>query len=198
VADDGSTSAVTGAASSDERCRRRRVVADGETTPRTIGVPVELDVYDAAIVPRRPSRGARVVVPVAVVLLLAFAWWEGARSRDSAAAHDSVAAVIVAVVVAAIVLGRGRQRVRSAAWLVGARPALPRSPYEVGVAVWAVLIAAVLTWDLASVIVQAHALPTLSYWIGHLTRYDGGRAVVFALWVGLGVYLAAGWRTEAP
>jgi len=136
-------------------------------------------------------------VPVAVVLLTAFAWWEGARSRDSAAAHDSVAAMVVAVAVAAVVLGRGRQRVGSADWLAAARPRhVSRSRYEVGVAVWTVLLGAVVAWDLVSFIVQAHALPTLSYWIGHVIRYRLGRAVVFALWLGLGLYLAAGWRTE--
>jgi hypothetical protein len=68
----------------------------------------------------------------------------------------------------------------------------------VAAVVWSVLVAATVGWDLVSFVVQSHTLPTLSYFIGRVTRYRVGKGVVFALWLSLGGYLAAGWRTEAP
>jgi hypothetical protein len=67
----------------------------------------------------------------------------------------------------------------------------------VAVVLWAALVAATVGWDLVSFVFQSHDLPTLSYFIGQVTRYRIGRGVVFAVWLSLGGYLAAGWRTKA-
>ena len=64
--------------------------------------------------------------------------------------------------------------------------------------VWTVVIAGVVGWDLVSFIYQSPALPTLSYFIGHVTRYRVGRGLFFALWLVVGVFLVSGWRTETP
>jgi hypothetical protein len=64
--------------------------------------------------------------------------------------------------------------------------------------VWFIVITGIVGWDLVSFIFQSHALPTLSYFIGHVTRYKIGRGLFFALWLGVGAYLVAGYRAEAP
>lgn len=121
--------------------------------------------------------------------------WEGLQWRQSAAAHWSVGLSVVAVVVLAVVLGRGRQAQRSRDWLSAAARAVAgwrrTRRLALGVAVWTVLIVAVVGWDLASFARQSHDLPTLSYQFGRVTRWHWGRAVVFAAWLAAGLGLAA-------
>jgi hypothetical protein len=128
------------------------------------------------------------------VPLAALSAWEGTLWRQSAAAHWSVGLSIAAVVVLAVVLGRGRQAEGSGAWLSGAARAVAgwrRTPsLTTGVAVWAVLIAAVVGWDLTSFVHQSHELPTLSYQFGRVTRWHWGRALVFAAWLAAGLGIA--------
>jgi len=50
--------------------------------------------------------------------------------------------------------------------------------------------------QVVSFAVQSHALPTLSYYVGHVTRYRIGRGLFFALWLGCGSYLVGAWRRE--
>lgn len=127
-------------------------------------------------------------------MLVALAVWEGMQWRQSPAAHWSVGLSIAVAVVLALVLGRGRQAQRSSAWVSEAGRSVTgwrRTPRLSGaVAVWAVLILAVVGFDLVSFLHQSHDLPTLSYEIGRLTRWHWGRAVVFAAWLAAGVGLA--------
>ena len=76
-------------------------------------------------------------------------------------------------------------------------PAQPR-PAVVSTLVWSILIVGLVSWDLVSFIFQSPALPTLSYFIGHVTRNRLGRGVLFALWLGAGVSLASARRAEGP
>ena len=132
-----------------------------------------------------------------------FIAWEGTLAQSSMPAHVSVLAVIALALAAAGVMGRSRQRRPSAAWLrdgaVAFRDGLAcpgRRPLalRIGVAVWVVLAAATIGWDLTSFLHQSHSLPTLSRFVGAVTRAAWGRATVFAAWLALGAYLAAGGR----
>jgi hypothetical protein len=110
-----------------------------------------------------------------------------------------VALLVGVALVTAIVLGRGRQRRSSGAWIALSADWIqhwrtqPRSLRTV-VIVWTALVVAVVGWDLVNFIVQSHALPTLSYFIGRLSRYQVGRGVLFALWLVIGAYLVAAGR----
>jgi hypothetical protein len=110
--------------------------------------------------------------------------------------------MVAGAFVLALVLGRRRQRQTSRTWVAQSAHGVhtwrmqPRS-MVVAVILWAALVAATVGWDLVSFIFQSHALPTLSYFIGQVTRYRIGRGLCFALWLGLGGYLVAGWRTKA-
>jgi hypothetical protein len=130
--------------------------------------------------------------------LVALAAWEGTLDRQSAAAHWSVAAVIAAAIVVTVVAGRSHQRTTSRVWLASSwRSAASwreRPVYAAGVGVWVVVVLAVVGWDVTSFVAQAHDLPTLSYFVGRVTRYEWGRAAVFAAWLAVGGYLAVGWR----
>jgi hypothetical protein len=136
-------------------------------------------------------------------LILALSAWQAELSRHSSDAHWSVALLIVAGFGAALVLGRGRQEQTTRRWvaqnvhLVRTWPTRPRSAVVSAVA-WAVLIGGVVAWDLVSFVVQSHDLPTLSYFIGHVTRYAAGRGLLFAVWLGVGAYLVSARRTERP
>ena len=55
-----------------------------------------------------------------------------------------------------------------------------------------------MAWDAVSFAEQSHTFPTLSYYIGHITRYDAGRGVLFALWLAVGAYVALGHRRTGP
>jgi hypothetical protein len=152
----------------------------------------------------RPSPRAG-LVPLAYAALvtgvLALSAWQGHLSRRSPGTHWTVALLALTVTGAAIVLGHGRQRDTTRQWT--ARSLLlvrtwraNRRLAVVSVAVWSVLIVGVVGWDLVSFIFQSHAIPTLSYFIGHVTRHAPGRAIFFALWVGVGAYLATARRVE--
>jgi hypothetical protein len=128
--------------------------------------------------------------------------WQAGLTRDSPGARWSVALLVGVALVMAIVLGRGRQRRTSGAWI--AQSALwvqhwrtqPRS-LRIAVIVWTVLVVAVVGWDLVNFIVQSHALPTLSYFIGRVSRYRAGRGLLFAVWLVIGACLVAGGRAKA-
>jgi hypothetical protein len=113
-----------------------------------------------------------------------------------------VALLVGVALVMAIVLGRGRQRRSSGAWIARSADWIqhwrtqPRS-LRIAVIVWTALVVAVVGWDLVNFIVQSHALPTLSYFIGRVSRYQVGRGVLFAVWLVIGVYLVAGGRAKA-
>lgn len=108
-------------------------------------------------------------------------------------------ALLAAAVPAVLVLGCGRQRTRSRRWVADAVHAVRQArdfpaPKVAGVAIWTVLVLAIAVWDVFSFVHQAHDLPTLSYYIGKVTRYDWGRGVCFATWLCIGAWLIAGWR----
>jgi len=153
----------------------------------------------------RPSgRTSRSAVGFALLVagVIALSAWQAQLSRDSAGAHWGVALVVRAVV-SAIILGRRRQSRTTAAWIAGnIRAVRSWRSQPVGAVistlVWTVVIAGVVGWDLVSFIYQSPALPTLSYFIGHVTRYRVGRGLFFALWLVVGVFLVSGWRTETP
>jgi hypothetical protein len=153
----------------------------------------------------RPPRADAVPIAYAVLtaLILALSAWQAQLSRDSSDARWSVALLIVAGFGAALVLGRGRQNQATRRWvaqnahLVRTWRTRPRSAV-ISVLVWAVLIGGVVAWDLVSFVVQSHDLPTLSYFIGHVTRHAVGRGLLFAAWLAVGAYLVSARRTERP
>lgn len=156
----------------------------------------------------RSVFGASLAGVVVRLAAIAFAIWEGTLRRTQASAHWSVLATIAAGVAAAVLLGRGRQRATSGAWLRSggatilgdlSRPAGGRraAPLIAATAVWVLLICAVIGWDLYSFAREVPYLPTLSRLFGDVTRYEWGRALVFAGWLALGADLAAGWRRPA-
>jgi hypothetical protein len=128
-------------------------------------------------------------------VLVALAVWEGLQWRQGPAAHWSVGLSIAAVVALALVVGRGRQAQQSSAWVSEAGRSVTgwrrTRRLSAAVAVWIVLLVAVVGFDLVSFLHQSHDLPTLSYEIGRLTKWHRGRAVVFAAWLAAGVGLAA-------
>jgi hypothetical protein len=138
---------------------------------------------------------------VLIVAAAALSSWQAGETREAAATHWTVLLVVAVAFVAAIALGRGRQRLSGRRWLrtligwVRAWRAQPRGAV-VSVVVWTGLINGVVGWDLTSFIAQSHLLPTLSYFIGHVTRYRIGRGAVFSAWLGIGAYFVAGARTK--
>jgi hypothetical protein len=107
-----------------------------------------------------------------------------------------VATTIVVVAIVTVVAGRGRQQLTSGIWVVdvarAARAWRTRPLYAAGVTVWVVLLLAVVGWDANSFAHQAHDLPTLSYYVGRVTRLAWGRALVFAAWLAAGFGIALG------
>jgi hypothetical protein len=150
----------------------------------------------------RAGVGALVRPALLTVAALSLCVWQAGLTRDSPGARWSVALLVGVALVMAIVLGRGRQRRTSGAWI--AQSALwvqhwrtqPRS-LRIAVIVWTVLVVAVVGWDLVNFIVQSHALPTLSYFIGRVSRYRAGRGLLFAVWLVIGACLVAGGRAKA-
>ena len=134
--------------------------------------------------------------------ILALSTWQAHLSRHSSDAHWSVALLALTTLGAAVVLGHGRQQDTTRRWtarnllFVRTWRSQPR-PAVVSTFVWSVLIVGVVGWDLVSFLFQSHALPTLSYFIGHVTRHAPGRGLLFALWLGVGAYLASGRREES-
>jgi hypothetical protein len=145
------------------------------------------------------------VVPTASALLVAaivaLSAWQAHLSRRSPGAHWSVALLALAALGAAVILGRGRQHDTTRRWMArnlhSIRTWRSRArPDVVSGLVWTVLIVGVVAWDLVSFLLQSHDLPTLSYFVGHVTRHPLGRGLLFALWLGIGTYLATARRTE--
>lgn len=85
---------------------------------------------------------------------------------------------------------------RSRAWLSSASEAVREWRrtllFSAGVIVWVLLILAVVGWDLDSFVHEVHYLPTLSYEVGRVTRYQWGRALLFAAWLAAGIGLVTG------
>lgn len=154
--------------------------------------------------PSRRATGRWVVGFVVVAGGLALATWEGGQGRRTPAAHWSVGLVIAIGAVAALHVGWGAHRRTTRRWLGQIAGALGsatraedwrhRRALRAGVLAWVLLAAAVIGWDLVSFLVQSANLPTLSRLAGDVTRFRWGRGGVFALWLALGAYLAAGWR----
>jgi hypothetical protein len=147
------------------------------------------------------------MVRVAYALLaagvVAISIWQAHLSRNAAAAHWCVALLVLTAIGAAVVLGRGRQHDTTRRWVAGNLHFLrtwraQSRPAVVSALVWTVLIVGVVAWDLVSFVFQSHALPTLSYFIGHVTRYPLGRGLLFATWLVVGAYLVSARRTERP
>ncbi|MDA8311766.1 MAG: hypothetical protein M0Z46_14370 [Actinomycetota bacterium] len=142
---------------------------------------------------------------LAALVLVAFAAWEGLQGRYTAASHASILAAVAVVLALALVAGRGRQHERSRTWvrdaIRGLRGELPGGraspPTVVGTLVWVLLIAATIGWDLTSFVEQKHTLPTFSRLAGSVTDHHWGRALLFAVWLLVGLYLALGWRLPA-
>jgi hypothetical protein len=131
--------------------------------------------------------------------LSALAAWEATLRRQSVGAHWSVGLVIVAAGAAAFLAGRHRQERAIPVWVGGAVRSVARwrevpLRWRLGVAVWVILIMAVIGWDLNSFVHQAHDLPTLSRLFGVVTGHEVGRGLVFAAWLGAGWYLVTGRR----
>lgn len=131
----------------------------------------------------------------------AASWWEGTFRWESLAAHVSVIGTIAGVVLLAVLAGRGRQCQTTRRWLAGIGPSIAaawraRAATSLLVAAWAVLAAAVLGWDLASLELGSSRDPTLSSLIGHLSRHVAGRAALSLAWLALGVALALGGRAR--
>ena len=153
----------------------------------------------------RPQRAGAVSIAYALLaaLLLALSAWQARLSRQSSSAHWSVALLVVTAFGAAFVLGRGRQYQTTRFWVARNLRFLQTWRTQsrsvvVSALVWAVLIGGVVAWDLVSFVLQSHALPTLSYFIGHVTRYAVGRGLLFAAWLGVGAYLVSARRAERP
>jgi hypothetical protein len=160
--------------------------------------------HSAAVHPRRPQFGPRprpARVTVLAVGVIGLSVWQSQLSRQSLQARSAVIVLVVAAVAAALVLGRRRQQWTVRHW-VGRdiqflRTWRTQRRGDVASAVaWTVLIVGIVGWDLVSFAVQSHSFPTLSFFIGHITRYRIGRGVVFAVWLSLGAYLVSGRRTS--
>jgi hypothetical protein len=135
------------------------------------------------------------------VLGLLFACWEGYLRWPSKAAHISILTAIVVMFALALVAGRYRQPMSTAAWLsrIGAAIRQPstRSPVAiVGALIWLMLVLAVAGWDLHSFLLEQHSLPTLSYLIGRVSRFALGRSVLVATWLALGGFFVLANRSH--
>jgi hypothetical protein len=134
----------------------------------------------------------------ALAAAVAFSWWEGGLGQASVAAHVGVVAAIGLAIGTAVLVGRGRQPLRSRQWATGPlavrRHYAAAPPATVGALIWVALVLAVVGWDLNSFVHQHHDLPTLSSIFGHVTDSRAGRAGLVALWLALGAALAGGWR----
>jgi hypothetical protein len=132
----------------------------------------------------------------------ALAAWQGTLNRDAAAGHWIVLGLIGSTLLSALALGRGRQHQSTGDWvrrgMLAARSDGVCPPTQIaGMAVWLFLLTAIVAWDLVSFIAQTHALPTLSYYIGQVTRHEVGGGALFGVWIAEGAYLALGWRAAA-
>jgi hypothetical protein len=103
---------------------------------------------------------------------------------------------VVTIGVLAVVFGRGRQRRASAPWARGFldHEACATDFPVAAVVIWVVVLSLIVAWDLTSFIAQSRELPTLSYFIGRVTRYRAGRAAFFLCWLLIGLGLALGSR----
>jgi hypothetical protein len=122
--------------------------------------------------------------------VLALSGWEAVQNRDSGGAHAGVVLVVAAAAVVALIAGVLRRRTSRAGGSHEEDPPAGDArgrAMVAGSAAWVVLLAAVVGWNAFSFSEQSANLPTLSSLLGHVTQFEVGRAVLFALWV------AAGW-----
>jgi hypothetical protein len=123
--------------------------------------------------------------------------WQGLLSRDAVAAHLIVGLAVLSAFAAAIIGGHRRQQQSTRAWRSTWSSWRTRSaPIKASILAWAVLLGGTVAWDLVSFVKQSHTFPTLSYFIGHITKHEAGRGALFALWLALGAYFALGTRTK--
>jgi hypothetical protein len=152
--------------------------------------------------PRRPRLGLRPAqVTVLAVGVIGLSVWQAQLSRQSLQAQWAVAVLVVAALAAALALGHRRQQWTARHWVGRDIHFLrtwrtQRRGDVVSALAWTFLIVGIVGWDLASFAVQSHSFPTLSYFIGHITRYRIGRGGLFAVWLSLGAYLVLGRRTS--
>jgi hypothetical protein len=140
--------------------------------------------------------GAVVAGAVVVGVVVVGAWWAGGRPWPTTTAHVTVLAVIGVVVVTTVAAGWGRQRWTSRTWIRATVRRVRDAPvrYRLGVALWALLAAAAVAWDLASFTGASHQLPTFSRLAGDLTGHRAGRALALVAWVVVGLALALAGR----
>jgi len=136
------------------------------------------------------------------LVALCWAGWDGTLRWQSTAAHAGVPGAIAAVVVIALAGGHGRQLSDSRAFAGEAVRAVRRGLRRPSLAAalvlgWVLLAAAVLAWDLNSLLAASRRLPTLSRLSGELTRHEAGRAALGLAWITLGTAIALGRRAPA-
>jgi len=140
---------------------------------------------------------------VAVIGLAALTWWEGSQRVQTSPAQVSVAVPIAVIVLGGLILGAGRQRQASRAWLAQDVRTVSHGeswtwPFAAGVIIWILLLGAVFGWDVYSFLRQSPALPTLSYLIGRITRFHLGRSGLYLVWLAVGLWLALAQRQRRP
>lgn len=136
---------------------------------------------------------------VLLVAAGALSWWEGGEHYGTTDSRIGVLVVTGVALVACLALGVRRQRrtTRQALRHLGhwhARLRRRAPAYRIGAYIWLALVGAVVVWDLASFLAAMHAMPTLSYFSGRVTRFHVGKSVEFLAWCLAGAYIAAGWR----
>jgi hypothetical protein len=114
-------------------------------------------------------------------------------------AHVIVLFTVASAFAGAVLFGRHRQRRSTRMWFAtwASWWRFRAVGQKMSLMVWIVLIGGAASWDLVSFIEQSHRFPTLSYFIGHITKYEAGRGLLFALWLALGIYLALAGRSRA-
>jgi hypothetical protein len=123
-------------------------------------------------------------LPVVIVAALVYSWIAAALRPFTAPEDIAVAIPVIPVVVLAV-------------WW---RPSPPpdRTPQR-GAVVWMALFGALAVWELAAYVSSPRdAHPTLSSIGDSLMSTHLGRAIAFAVWLGLGAALAFGRRRERP
>jgi multisubunit Na+/H+ antiporter MnhB subunit len=134
------------------------------------------------------------VAAAVVAVVAALAAFVASEPPHSTPTRWAVVAVVLAAVVLAIALGWGRQRERSGVWLAAAFRSIGRwrqypARQVLGVTIWLVIILAIAAFDFASFLHQSHDLPTLSYYIGKVTRYSWVRGLCVVAWLAVGGWI---------
>jgi hypothetical protein len=150
---------------------------------------------------RAPGLSSR-RVPLALIVLAATACAAivALTPRDGLAAEAVIVASVCTAAGAAGILGEGRQRQTSAAWLhtsLGRVPGAARPVrWRIGAAVWAVVIIAVAASDVVAFVGHRNGDPTLSRLIGHLSVAPAGRGLLLVCWLSWGAWGVLGRRAS--